>query len=71
MPIADEVGVYIHQMNLWEYNSSWNEYKIEFTPTLVYYKNGVEADRMVGGIAETADQGNTAEQYKQFLLKYK
>ena len=52
MPIADEVGVEIHQYNLLEYDAGWDDYGVTATPTLVYFKDGVEADRLVGDATE-------------------
>lgn len=49
VPIADEVGIDLKKHNLLEFTSSWDEYKIEFTPTLVHFKDGKEVARMVGG----------------------
>lgn len=48
MPIADEVGVQIDQLNILEYEAGWNEYNIEYTPTLIYFKDGKEVNRIVG-----------------------
>ena len=50
MPLADDAGITMHQYNLREYQEGWREYNIEFTPTLVYFENGAEKERMVGGL---------------------
>ncbi|MFB5760512.1 thioredoxin family protein [Paenibacillus medicaginis] len=72
MPLADQEGITLHQFNLKEFEEGWNQYHIEFTPTLVYYENGVEKERIVGGLSETAgDNGNTLDQYKSLFEKYK
>lgn len=71
-PIAKDAGIDLKQFNLEEFKDGWQNYKIEYTPTLVYYKAGVEVDRMVGGIPEAGSkEGNTPEMYKAFFEKYK
>ncbi|MNR68338.1 hypothetical protein D3C85_1928340 [compost metagenome] len=58
------------QFNLEEFQDGWNNYKITSTPTLVYYKNGVEVDRIEGGVPESgATGGNTPEVFKAFFQK--
>lgn len=72
MPLADDAGVTMHQYNLREYQEGWRDYNIEFTPTLVYFENGVEKERLVGGLApEGTDQGYSLDDFKEFLDKYK
>ena len=48
MPIAEEVGVQIDQYNVLEYTQGWDVYNVEATPTLIYFENGKEVDRLVG-----------------------
>ena len=48
MPIAKEYEVKIDQLNVLEFNLSWNEYHIESTPTLIYFENGEEVTRLIG-----------------------
>ncbi|MFK2825895.1 thioredoxin family protein [Bacillus sp. B190/17] len=48
MPAAKDKNVVIHQFNLLEFEDGWNDYHIESTPTLVYFKDGVEQQRLVG-----------------------
>ncbi|SOC16700.1 thiol-disulfide isomerase/thioredoxin [Ureibacillus xyleni] len=48
MPIADEVGVQIDQLNILEYEQGWDDYKVEATPTLIYFNEGKEVSRIVG-----------------------
>ncbi|MEO2204242.1 thioredoxin family protein [Paenibacillus pabuli] len=72
MPLVDEAGIDLPQFNLREFDSGWTDYNIEFTPTLVYYQDGVEKDRMVGGLQENgSDNGYTLDDYRQFFDKYK
>jgi thioredoxin 1 len=70
-PLTKEMNVDVKQFNLEEFKDGWSKYKIESTPTLIYYKGGKEVDRMVGGIAETGQPGYNADSFKQFLQKYK
>lgn len=48
VPIADEMKIDMKKHNLLEFPSSLDEYHIEFTPTLVHYKDGKEVSRQVG-----------------------
>lgn len=47
-PLAENMGIDLVQYNLLEFQEGFNEYQIEYTPTIVHYKNGVEEDRIVG-----------------------
>ncbi len=59
MPLAKDMGVHIDQYNLLEFEQGWDQYKIDGTPTLVYYKDGTEQLRVVGE--------QTADTFKQFF----
>ena len=48
MPIAEEYGVKIDQLNVLEFNLASNTYRIESTPTLIYFENGEEVARIIG-----------------------
>lgn len=62
----------MHEFNLREYEDGWDKYKIEYTPTLIYYEKGVEKERMVGGLKESpSDNGYTLDDFKAFFEKYK
>lgn len=50
-PLAEEMGVDMKKMNLKEFNV-WGDYGIESTPTLVYFENGKEVDRVNGAQSE-------------------
>ncbi|KKB35655.1 thioredoxin family protein [Bacillus thermotolerans] len=52
MPLAEEENVDVKQFNLLEFEDGWTDYQIESTPTLVYYENGVEQERIVGSQPE-------------------
>ncbi|MVO98544.1 thioredoxin family protein [Paenibacillus lutrae] len=72
VPLQKELGVDVKQFNLLEFKEGWQKYNIEYTPTLVYYKDGVQVDKMVGGVPENgATEGNTPEKFKEFFNKYK
>lgn len=53
MPIADDENVDVLQYNLLEFEEGWNDYGIEYTPTLIYFENGVEKSRLVGSHPES------------------
>ncbi|ANE48278.1 thioredoxin [Paenibacillus swuensis] len=71
-PIIKEVGVDVEQFNLLEFEEGWLKYNIEGTPTLIYFKDGKEVDRLADGIREQgATTGNTVEDFRNFLTKHK
>lgn len=45
-PLAEEMGIDLVQYNLLEFEQGWNEFNLEVTPTIVFYKNGVEQARI-------------------------
>ncbi|RHW36593.1 thioredoxin [Lysinibacillus yapensis] len=55
MPIADEVGVQVDQLNILEYEQGWTDYNIEATPTLIYFNDGKEVNRIVGDYSQDTD----------------
>ncbi|OLN23774.1 thiol reductase thioredoxin [Domibacillus antri] len=65
MPIADDENVEVLQYNLLEFEQGWEDYNIEYTPTLIYFEGGAEKDRLVGSQPESEWQsflGQTKEQ---------
>jgi len=71
-PAADDMGINLHQFNLREFNEYFGKMEIEATPTLVYYKDGVEIDRMKGGLKEPGtSEGYSIEDFKAFFEKHK
>ncbi len=58
-PLADENGIDLVQYNLLEFEDGWNDYKIEATPTVVHFENGVEVGRVVGAA--------TNDEFQQFF----
>lgn len=69
-PIIADAGVDVPQFNLEVYQDSFAKYNIVYTPTLVYYEDGVEKDRIEGGLIE-GNQTNTEATFKDFFAKYK
>lgn len=67
--IAEEVGVEYRQLNVYEFSEQFEKYRLEGTPTLIVFKDGVEVDRISGGIVD--QPGHTREHFKAFLEKYK
>lgn len=47
-PLAKENDIEIVKYNVLEYEQGWDDYLLEATPTLVYFKDGKEVSRMVG-----------------------
>jgi len=66
-PLIEEVGVDVKQFNLDVYGDGFKKYGIVYTPTLVYYENGVEKERIEGGFGNE----NTEEKFADFLARYK
>lgn len=52
MPIAEELGVDIAQLNVYEYDDLWEKYNIEATPTFIRFEDGKEVNRFVGALKE-------------------
>lgn len=52
MPIADELGIDIAQLNVYEYDDLWEKYNIEATPTFIRFEDGKEVNRFVGALKE-------------------
>ena len=48
MPIAKELGIEVHQLNVLEYPEEWDKYNLEATPTLIYFEDGKEYARSTG-----------------------
>lgn len=69
-PIIAEAGVNVHQFNLEVYQDGFQKYNVVYTPTLVYYEDGVAKERIEGGLIEGNDQ-NTDATFKDFFAKYK
>ena len=50
----DESGEDLIQLNILEYEAPWAEYEIEATPTLIYFEDGEEVERMTGNPGDVA-----------------
>lgn len=48
MPIVKEMDVDVVQYNVYEFEQGWDDYRIEATPTMIYFEDGQEVSRMVG-----------------------
>ncbi|WP_043932195.1 thioredoxin family protein [Bacillus sp. EB01] len=59
MPLADDMDINIDQLNVLEYESAWDEFAIEGTPTLIRFEDGKEVARVTGG--------QDKAQYQQWL----
>ena len=69
-PLIEDAGVDVKQFNLDVYNEGFNDYNIVYTPTLVYYENGVEKDRIEGGLVEGSEI-NSDQTFIDFFAKHK
>ncbi|KQL48896.1 thioredoxin [Brevibacillus choshinensis] len=49
VPIVKDMKIDMKKHNLLEFNASWDDFQIEYTPTLIHYKGGQEVARLVGG----------------------
>ncbi|MFF2755711.1 thioredoxin family protein [Psychrobacillus sp. NPDC058041] len=56
VPLAKKNGVEIVKYNILEYEQGWDDYSIEATPTLVYFKDGKEVSRMFGSQSDETIQ---------------
>jgi thioredoxin 1 len=71
-PVSDELGINLHQFNLREFESYFGKMDIQATPTLVYYKDGVESERMKGGLKEAnTTDGYSIDEFIAFFNKHK
>ncbi|WP_141506114.1 thioredoxin family protein [Paenibacillus luteus] len=70
MPLVDELGIDLPQFNLREFPSYFNKYNVEYTPTLAYFKDGVQIDKLEGGLAEAGTSGYSLEDFRAFFNKY-
>lgn len=52
MPIAKAEGIQVDQFNVLEFDFAWDKYAITATPTLIYFKDGMEVSRIEGGASE-------------------
>jgi thiol-disulfide isomerase/thioredoxin len=62
MPLAEEMGIDIVQYNLLEFPQGWDQYRINGTPTLVRFEDGVETERIDGAREEPV--------FRQWLESY-
>lgn len=70
-PLADELGIDLHLFNLREFPKYFNKMGIEATPTLIYYRDGREVDRMKGGITTGGSEGYTLDEFREFFETYR
>lgn len=45
---TEKTNTQVVQFNVLEFNQGWNDYKLEFTPTLIRFVSGKEEARIVG-----------------------
>lgn len=49
-PLAEENDIEIVKYNVLEYEKGWDDYHIKATPTLIYFEDGKEVQRVQGSI---------------------
>ncbi len=69
-PIIAEAGLNVPQFNLDVYQDGFSKYSIVYTPTLIYYENGVEKERIEGGLVAGSNI-NTEQTFEDFFAKHK
>ncbi|WP_341299754.1 thioredoxin family protein [Lysinibacillus sp. FSL H8-0500] len=52
MPMADDMGIDIAQLNVYEYDDLWEKYNLKATPTFIRFEDGKEVNRFVGALKE-------------------
>lgn len=71
MPIVNEIGLDLPQFNLLEFPQYQAKYNVEYTPTLIAFEDGVEVERLVGGVVpEGSAEGATLADFREFFEKY-
>lgn len=72
-PLAKELGADMKMYNVLEFPQGWTDYRINVTPTLVYFENGKEIERIEGGFTMENNKptADSYEKFKTFLTKYK
>ena len=65
MPIAEELGIQVDQLNVLEYEEAWDTYAINATPTMIYFENGQEVARIEGD----APDESTRQFFNDVVLK--
>ena len=64
-PLAEKNDIEIVKYNVLEYDQGWNEYLIEATPTMIYFENGKEVERVTGAVSNDQIQAF----FDQIVLK--
>lgn len=70
IPLAKEMGLDLPMFNLREFEPYFNKYNINYTPTLAYFKDGVEIARLEGGLAAEGTSGYSIDDFKNFLTTH-
>lgn len=61
-PVAKDLNIDLVQFNLLEFQEGFQEFAVEFTPTIIHYKNGKEHERIVGA--------HTEEEFEDWFNEY-
>lgn len=68
-PLASELNITMNQYNLLEFQEGYGKFNVRYTPTLIFFQDGKEVDRIVGGITKEVG-GNTLDTFKTFFTKH-
>jgi len=71
IPLASQLGIRLQLFNLIEFPDYYRIANIAETPTLVYYRNGIEADRLQGGLAGPGEDGWREDDFRAFFDKHR
>lgn len=73
VPLTKELGVDMKMYNVLEFEQGWNDYNLEATPTLAFFKDGKLVDSIVGGFNMSGNKptADSYQKFKDFLTKYK
>ncbi|MBH5318184.1 thioredoxin family protein [Paenibacillus sp. GSMTC-2017] len=70
-PIVDELGIDFPMLNIQEFNDSGIKYGVEYTPTIIYFKDGVETARLQEGVRlDGMTSGSTLEEIRAFFVEH-
>lgn len=64
-------NIEIHQYNVLEDQSAFDDYKFDSTPTIAYFKDGVQSDQAVGEVSNEVNHAYTPESFGLWLESHK
>jgi thiol-disulfide isomerase/thioredoxin len=67
----EQRNIEIYQYNVLEDQSAFDDYKFDSTPTIAYFKDGVQSDQAVGEVSNEANHAYTPESFGIWLESHK